>query len=92
MGTPSSPIPPARYFEAAPEFNVGSWSPAEAGTINAPATQVHLRFGTPPGNCFLLRFKSAGILDTLIASLIKHRVDVWGAPTDHRVWLAGERR
>ena len=87
MSEPSAKIPDAQYYEAAPEFNVGSWSPAPAGTINAPTTQVHLRFGTPPGFCALIRFKSAAVLDELIKTLIKHRVDVWGTPTDHRVWL-----
>lgn len=74
-------IPAAQYYENAPEFNVGSWSPSPAGTPPAQyikASQVHLRFGTPPGHCSLVRFKSARVLDELISALILHRQDVWG--------------
>lgn len=75
-----SPIPEARYFDHAPEFDVGSWSPTPAGQVHpreAP-TQVHLRFGTPPGPCSIVRLKSARIIDLLIDALIKHREYVWG--------------
>lgn len=81
-GDPSGlPIPEANYYENAPEFHVGSWSPSPPGTPPAqykPATQVHLRFGTPPGTVSLVRLKSARVLDELIAALVLHRIDVWG--------------
>lgn len=81
-GDPSGlPIPEAQYYENAPEFHVGSWSPSPAGTPPAqykPATQVHLRFGTPPGPCSVVRLKSARVLDELIDALVLHREDVWG--------------
>lgn len=82
----STAIPSADYYDAKPEFHVCSWSPAEPGTRDAPATQVHVRIGTPPGFCALVRIKSAVALDQVIASLID-RTFVWGTPTDHRVWL-----
>lgn len=70
-----SPIPEARYFEHAPEFHVGSWSPTPAGQVHPreKPTQVHLRFGTPPGPCSLVRFKSARVVDLLIDALVEHR-------------------
>lgn len=81
-GDPSGlPIPEANYYENAPEFHVGSWSPSPAGTPPAQyikATQVHLRFGTPPGTVSLVRLKSARIIDDLIDALVLHREDVWG--------------
>lgn len=81
-GDPSGlPIPEAHYYENAPEFNVGSWSPSPPGTPPAryiKPTQVHLRFGTPPGNVSLVRLKSARVLDELIDALVLHREDVFG--------------
>lgn len=81
-GSPTGlPIPGAQYYENAPEFHVGSWSPSPAGTPPAQyikASQVHLRFGTPPGPCSVVRLKSARVLDELIDALVLHREDVWG--------------
>jgi hypothetical protein len=74
-----SPIAEAQYFEATPEFNVGSWSPSRVGDVPyLPSTQVHMRIGTPPGICSVVRFKGPELLDAVIDSLIKHREDVWG--------------
>lgn len=71
-------IQPAEYYEAGPEFNVGSWSPGGVAE-NVPPTQVHLRFGTPPGRCFLIRFKNGpDSLDALIDALIEHREHTFG--------------
>lgn len=84
-------------FDAEPEgFDIYSWSPTpqadvEAGKPQAPSTQVHLATTTPMGRMFW-RFKGPGTLDRLIAALIRHRTDVWGTPTDHRVWLVGGDR
>lgn len=74
----SAAIPDAEYYEAQPEFDVGSWSPAPPGTPNAPCTQVHVRFGTPPGVCMVVRLKNAKTADALIDALIEHREYVWG--------------
>lgn len=70
-------IKPAEYYECGPEFDVGSWTPGQPGE-NVPATQVHLRFGTPPGICMLVRFKGPGSLDALIDALIEHREYTFG--------------
>lgn len=71
-----SAIPAAEYYEAGPEFNVGSWCPTPDGS--GPPQQVHLRFGTPPGNCMLVRFKGPDSLDALIDALLEHRQHVFG--------------
>ncbi len=70
----------AQYYEAPPEVHVYSWSPAPAGTPGAKATQVHLHVGTPPGNVFVVRLKSARATNELIAALIDQRAHVWGKP------------
>lgn len=81
-GDPSGlPIPQAEYYEFAPEVHVGSWSPSPAGTPPAQyikPSQVHLRIGTPPGRCGVMRFKGPGTLDEVIDALVLHREDVWG--------------
>lgn len=71
-----SVISDANYYEVPEQFDVGSWCPTADGT--GPATQVHLRFGSPPGNVMLIRFKGPGSLDALINALIEHREDVFG--------------
>jgi len=74
-------------------FDIYSWSPTPqadvaAGKPQAPSTQVHLYISLPPpfGRA-MFRFKGPGTLDRLIAGLIKHRCDVWGTPTDMKVWM-----
>jgi hypothetical protein len=65
------------FYEGQPEgFDIYSWCPAPTPTV--PATQVHMHVPTSLGT-MLVRFKGPGTLDRLIAALIKHRVDVWGA-------------
>ena len=72
------------YYEVLTEgLHVGSWCPTPTPTV--PPTQVHLTLPTGFGKV-LVRFKSTATLDALIAALIKHRVDVWGVPQDHRTW------
>ena len=75
----TAPIDRANYYEAAPEVNVYSWSPDPPGTPNARSTQVHLHLGKAPGNVFIVRLKSASVVDALIEALRLHRESVWGA-------------
>lgn len=82
----------ADIYEASPDIDVFSWSPTpqsevDAGKPQAPSTQVHLFFKLGIGKV-MLRFKGPGTLDSLIGALIKHRLDVWGAPQDPDTWLA----
>lgn len=75
----------ADFYDARPEgFHVGSWCPTPQPTV--PPTQVHLSATIGPIRA-LWRFKGTDTLDSLIAALIDHRVDVWGAPDDESVWM-----
>ena len=83
---------PYDLYDADPEgFDVFSWSPTpqeevNAGKPQAPSTQVHLFIHTMIGKV-VVRFKGPNTLDALIGALIKHRVDVFGPPNDHSVWM-----
>jgi len=83
------------FYDGDPEgFHIGSWSPTpqtevDAGAKQAPSTQVHLTIPTALGK-MVMRFKGPGTLDRLIAALMKHRVDVWGVPQDHKIWMKTE--
>lgn len=85
------------FYDAEPEgFDVYSWSPTpqadvDAGKPQAKCTQVHLAATTPMFRMFW-RFKSTATLDRLIGALIAHRVDVFGMPRDHSVWMQGAKR
>lgn len=70
-------------------FDVFSWSPGSLAS-KLPATQVHLHVPLPESiGRLVFRFKSINTIDRLIAALIFHRTDVWGLPTDHRIWMRG---
>ncbi|MDP2270903.1 MAG: hypothetical protein Q8K32_09245 [Archangium sp.] len=72
-------------YDGQPEgFHVGSWCPTPTPTV--PPTQVHLTMPITGLGTVVARFKGTGTLDQLIAALIKHRVDVWGVPTDPKTW------
>lgn len=58
-----------------------------AGKPAAPPTQVHVYASTSLGR-LVWRFRQSSTLDALIATLIKHRIDVWGVPQDPMVWRA----
>lgn len=85
-------LPNFDVYDGDPEgFDIYSWSPTpqvdvEAGKPQAPSTQVHLFIHTMIGKV-LVRFKGPNTLDSLIGALIKHRVDVFGPPNDHSVWM-----
>lgn len=74
----SKGIERADYYEIPHGFDVFGWSPAPPGTKDAPMTQVHLHFGSPPGQVFVVRFKGPDGLDALIDTLAEHRESVWG--------------
>lgn len=74
-GGPSS-IQDADYYEVPAGEHVYSWSP-DPVPGRSPATQVHLHFGEPPGNVFMVRFKSPRTLSALIHALKEHRDLVW---------------
>ena len=64
-----------RYFELE-EYGVHSWGELPDG--KGPATQVHLVLSVKGANApLVMRFKSPAALDLFIASLSRHRFDVW---------------
>lgn len=95
MANMSDRDPDFDLYDAEPEgFDIYSWSPTPAADVaagkpQAPSTQVHLAASMPFGRVFW-RFKGPDTLDRLIGALIKHRVDVFGMPQDHRVWMGGK--
>lgn len=71
-----SVIEEANYYEVPESTHIYSWSPDPAPG-RSPATQVHLHFGEPPGNVFVVRFKSPRSLTAVIEALVEHRDSVW---------------
>lgn len=69
-------IEEADYYEVPDQVNVAEWSP-DPVPGRSPATQVHLLFGKPPGNVFVVRLKSPRTLSVLIHALKEHRDNVW---------------
>ena len=61
------------------DYRVGSWCPTPDGSGPAEAVALHLRCLFSDGTRieFALRLKTPGAVDTLIASLERHRNDVW---------------
>jgi hypothetical protein len=75
------------YFVAGAGVTVSSWHPTPDGT--GPATQVHMRFGRPPEPVFVVRLRSAHVVDGLMDALAMHRDEVWGPRPDSPVRMLG---
>ena len=61
------------------DYQVGSWCPTPDGSGPAEAVALHLRCQLADDELieFVMRLKTPGTVDTLIASLERHRNDVW---------------
>lgn len=76
------PLPPPtgpsgqRFGITIDEVTVGSWCPTPDGSGPAEAVALQL-VNDESGASFFMRIKTPAAVDELIASLIRHRDDVW---------------
>ena len=89
---PARPLPKAhgptgqRFGLSVTEYTVGSWCPTPDGSGPAEAVAIQIMTNMPDVS-FFMRLKSPAAVDEMIASLERHRRDVW-PDADAPRWIA----